>query len=231
MMRKKTAAGKRRAGPLDRNSVLAAALALVDRRGIDALSMRALGAELGVEAMSLYKHVPNKGAILDGLVAAALGEVDWTAGHELGWRGRIEHLALALRGVGHRHPDVFALLAKAPPLGAPHLAPMDVLLDALAEAGFERATAVSLLWTIVSYVLGAVASELAQSATPGSRKDKPAAASIETFPNVREAAALLASCDFEAEYLAGLRRILAGAETELRTRAPGRSTRRSRLKA
>ena len=54
--------------PLDRRTILEAAVRFVDSEGLDALSMRKLGAELGVEAMSLYNHVPNKGALLDGMV-------------------------------------------------------------------------------------------------------------------------------------------------------------------
>lgn len=58
--------------------MLAAALALVDREGITALSMRKLGAELGVEAMTLYYYVPNKDAVLDGLVNQVIARIQVT---------------------------------------------------------------------------------------------------------------------------------------------------------
>ena len=61
--------------PLSRERVLRAAVALADERGIEALTMRNLGQELGVEAMSLYNHVANKEAILDGVVELVIGEV------------------------------------------------------------------------------------------------------------------------------------------------------------
>src|SRR5918994_3229853 len=61
--------------PLDRRTILEAAVRFVDSEGLEALSMRKLGAELGVEAMSLYNHVPNKGALLDGMVEVLLGEL------------------------------------------------------------------------------------------------------------------------------------------------------------
>jgi AcrR family transcriptional regulator len=64
------ASDRGRYGRLSRERVLASALALVDREGLSALSMRRLGAELGVEAMALYRYAPNKDALLDGLVEA-----------------------------------------------------------------------------------------------------------------------------------------------------------------
>ena len=85
MARKPTAAKKRR-DPLSRERVLRAALEIADKEGIDALSMRRLGEDLGVKAMSLYKHVPNKDAVLDGMVDIVVGEItlpaiggDWRA--------------------------------------------------------------------------------------------------------------------------------------------------------
>ena len=54
--------------PLTRDSILSAALELVDTEGLDALTMRALGARLGVEAMSIYHHLPSKQAVIDGIV-------------------------------------------------------------------------------------------------------------------------------------------------------------------
>ncbi|MFL6057619.1 MAG: TetR family transcriptional regulator, partial [Rubrobacteraceae bacterium] len=59
--------------PLSRRRVLEEAVRFADREGLEALTMRKLGAELGVEAMSLYNHVPNKGALLDGMVEVLLG--------------------------------------------------------------------------------------------------------------------------------------------------------------
>ena len=61
--------------PLSRERVLRGALGLADERGLDALTMRSLGQELGVEAMSLYNHVDNKEAVLDGLVELVVGEI------------------------------------------------------------------------------------------------------------------------------------------------------------
>ena len=66
--------------PLSRDLVLETAISLVDHEGLGALSMRRLGQELGVEAMSLYHHVANKEALLDGMVDAVVGELNAEVG-------------------------------------------------------------------------------------------------------------------------------------------------------
>ena len=65
-----------RRAPLTKERVLRAAVELADQGGIEALSMRKLGQELGVEAMALYRHVRNKDDILDGAIDAVIGEVE-----------------------------------------------------------------------------------------------------------------------------------------------------------
>src|ERR687893_1436892 len=104
-------AGRR---PLSRRRVLEAAVRFADREGLGSLTMRRLGAELGVEAMSLYNHVPNKGALLDGMVEVLLGELDVPPEDE-GWERRIREAYRAFRRLAHEHPNVFPLLVVRPP--------------------------------------------------------------------------------------------------------------------
>lgn len=97
---------------LTRESVLQAALLLADRDGIEALTMRALAEQLGVEAMSIYYHLPNKDAILDGLVEVVFAEIE----HEVGgfapppatdaasWASALRERILGARRVLLRHP-------------------------------------------------------------------------------------------------------------------------------
>ena len=208
-------ARRTRSAPLNRERILAAALTLTDREGLGALSMRTLGAALGVEAMSLYKHVASKDVIVEGLVTHALDEMDWSVDPRSPWQDRVATQVRSLRELGLRHPDAFRVLAAGPALGTASLRPLEGLLGALADGGFARAHAVSVMWTIVSYVLGAVTGELAERKRAKKPKRKQAVAdSIESFPNVAAAAELLEGCDFEEELLAGLRRILAGADAE-----------------
>src|SRR5918992_4932917 len=96
--------GRARAeAPLSRDRILAAAVRLADREGIEALSMRKLAQQLGVDPMSLYNHVRDKEALLDGIVDVVVGEIELVA---LGadWRSSLRETILAARRTMLRHP-------------------------------------------------------------------------------------------------------------------------------
>src|SRR3954454_23063390 len=88
---------------LNRDLVLRAAVALADSGGIESLTMRRLGQDLGVEAMSLYKHVANKEALLDGMVDLVFAEIALPAG-DTDWRTAMRDRAVSARGALIRHP-------------------------------------------------------------------------------------------------------------------------------
>jgi AcrR family transcriptional regulator len=88
--------------PLTRERVFEAAVAYADEHGIEGLSMRKLGQELGVEAMSLYHHVKNKGEILDGMVDMVIAKVELTPGED-DWRSSLRTQILAARVSMKRH--------------------------------------------------------------------------------------------------------------------------------
>jgi AcrR family transcriptional regulator len=89
--------------PLSRDRVLRAAVQLADREGIEALSMRRLGQELGVEAMSLYNHVAKKEDVLDGIVDLIVGEIDAAPDGD-DWKAAARNRILSARKVMLRHP-------------------------------------------------------------------------------------------------------------------------------
>jgi AcrR family transcriptional regulator len=89
--------------PLSRERVLAAAVALADARGVEALSMRNLAQELGVVPMALYKHVASKDELLDGMVDLVVTEIDPPAGGT-DWRTAMRRRILSARGALLRHP-------------------------------------------------------------------------------------------------------------------------------
>ncbi|NUW45374.1 TetR/AcrR family transcriptional regulator [Nonomuraea rhodomycinica] len=89
--------------PLNRDRVLRAAVALADRAGIEALSMRSLAHELNVVPMALYKHVANKEQLLDGMVDVIVGEIDPPAG-DADWKSAIRRRILSARRALLRHP-------------------------------------------------------------------------------------------------------------------------------
>ncbi|WP_410618315.1 TetR/AcrR family transcriptional regulator [Amycolatopsis sp. cmx-8-4] len=128
---------------LNRGKVLDAALRLADEQGLAALSMRKVAAAVGVEAMSLYNHVSNKGDLLDGLTARVFEEVD-VPDPALPWESRVRLLADGLYASFARHPVVVRALAAqdANPRSAGALKVIDALLHALLDAGLsEEATA------------------------------------------------------------------------------------------
>jgi len=146
--------------PLSREQVLAAGLRLIDAHGFDALSMRRLGAELGVEAMALYNHVRDKDDLLDGIVELLWGEVEADTEQTADWRDGIRSLAWTLRAVVHRHSQAAPLLHSRNLMPLPILRVCDRQLQALRAGGFTQEAAAEALRTTVSFAIGLALSEV-----------------------------------------------------------------------
>lgn len=101
-----------RAG-LNRRRVLVAAVALADREGVEALTVRRLAEDLDVHPTSLYNHVPGKAAILDGVVDVLFTEIA-VAPEGTDWQDWVRGLARDLRGLARAHPGAFMVLARRP---------------------------------------------------------------------------------------------------------------------
>ncbi|MDC0769017.1 TetR/AcrR family transcriptional regulator [Streptomyces sp. HD] len=180
------ASDRGRYGRLSRERVLAAALELVDREGLSALSMRRLGAELGVEAMALYRYAEGKDSLLDGLVEALYLELEGRLSDGSGatapattsesadtgateapeWRAELQRTARALYDVCLAHPQAVPLLSTrmmAVPLARRPLAVLrdhERILGLLRQAGFDDARAASVFRAYTAWVLGYVSVEL-----------------------------------------------------------------------
>lgn len=140
--------------PLSRLRIAQAALAVIDRDGLEALSMRRLGAELGVEGMAVYRHFPNKAAVLAGVVEALLGELVIPPPSSVPWQAVFREVARAYRALLLRHPHAIPLLA-ALPLSDPAAAgAAGAVMAQLRAAGFDAQAALKTLATITSYVVG-----------------------------------------------------------------------------
>jgi AcrR family transcriptional regulator len=139
--------------PLTRERVLQAALAYADTHGIDSLSMRKLGEVLQVEAMSLYKHVANKDAILDGIVdlVAAEMEAPATGGD---WKAEMRKRAQSMHAVLMRHPWATMLIVSRVNVGPAMLRYVDATIGCLREAGFPVPLADHAWNALDSYVYG-----------------------------------------------------------------------------
>ena len=147
---------------LTRRLILERALALADAEGLRAVTMRRLGSELGVEAMSLYHHVPNKEALLDGLVELVLEEAR-VVPPRADWREHMTAHAHALRAAGHAHPRVMQLFATRA-VGSPAWAgAVEDTLAVLLAAGFAPQEAVHVYRLHATFVTGYVLWELRQA--------------------------------------------------------------------
>ena len=146
--------------PLSRERVLVAAVALADAKGIQALTMRRLATDLGVEAMSLYYHLPGKEALLDGLVDCVVGEIDAAIsrldaiGTDRDWRTRLRQRFLAAREVMLRHPWAPGLIGTRPTIPAGLYAYYDGIVGTLIDAGFSYRIAHRALHAFGSLPLG-----------------------------------------------------------------------------
>lgn len=193
--------------------MVAAALRLADRRGLGALSMRRLGAALGVEAMSLYKHVPHKAALLDLLVERVLAGVS-PAPPGASWEERLRHVSRELRRVACAHPHVFPLLATRIPATPTALAPLEALLAALADAGLDDDAALASFWTFVAWATGALLAETAALTGAGAASlALPATLDPVAFPAFARLGARVAKCDFATEYEGGLELLIDAVRT------------------
>src|SRR5262245_3400144 len=111
-------------------------MALADRAGLEAVTMRRLAEELGVEAMSLYHHVPNKDAILDGMVDIVFAEIELPR-MDLDWKTALRRRMTSMRDVLVRHPWALRILESRTSPGPATLAHHDAMLACLRAAGFS----------------------------------------------------------------------------------------------
>jgi AcrR family transcriptional regulator len=142
-----------RRAPLSRERVLRAAIALADAAGVEALSMRKLAKELGVEAMSLYNHVANKDDILDGIVDMVFGEIE-PPSTEVDWKAAMRQRAISTREALRRHPWAIGLMEARPKPGPANVQLHEAVLKCLREAGFSLPATVHAYSVQDSYIYG-----------------------------------------------------------------------------
>jgi AcrR family transcriptional regulator len=149
---------KRRAA-LTRERILRAAISLADRDGIESLSMRKLGQELGVEAMSLYNHVRNKVDMLDGMVDVVFSEIDLPA-DGIDWRTAMRQRAISARQALLRHPWAIGLMESRATPGPATLRHHDAVLGSLRRASFSVDMAAHAYSILDGYIYGFALTEL-----------------------------------------------------------------------
>ncbi len=149
---------------LDQRRILGAAVQFIDEKGLRELTMRRLGAYLGVEGMALYRYVPGREALLDGVVETVVdelfGDPDVHLEAHAGWVDYLQRLAHGLRRIALAHPEVFPLVATRPP-AAPWIRPplrslrwIESMLDVMTSAGFSDESAAAAYRAFSSFLLG-----------------------------------------------------------------------------
>ena len=142
--------------PLTRERVLDAAFAIADADGIEALSMRKLGQALGVEAMSLYNYVANKGELVAAMVDRVVGEFD-LPDDEPRWDEAIRRCAISAHDLLLEHPWACSLAlipSDTRVVRGPRIRYMEWLLRRLREARFSAEMAYSAYHTLDSHIFG-----------------------------------------------------------------------------
>ena len=144
---------------LNRTRVIEGAIRVADAGGVEAVTMRRVAQELGIEAMSLYHHVPNKDAILDGVVDAVFEAIDLPDSECADWRDAIRGRAFSARTVLSQHRWALGLLDSRRSPGSATLRHLDAVLGVLRKAGFTLPMAAHGASLIDSYIGGYVLQE------------------------------------------------------------------------
>jgi len=137
---------------LTRTAVVEAATAAIDEDGLDRLSMRAVAARLDVEAMSLYRHVANKGAMLDAVYDGLLGQLEVPSG--LAWDEAVSKVACAFRDLMFAHPRCVPLLASRAGTTPAALKLVTDGVQLLEDSGFSEDDAIVAFQTVFTFCVG-----------------------------------------------------------------------------
>ena len=198
---------------LSRERIAAAAMALVDRDGLEALSTRRLGEELGCEAMSIYHHFPNKAHLMDALIDLMLAEARLELLPDRGWLERLRRAAHGFRAMALKHPKFFPYFAVHRLNTHSGVAFIDGIIGILRQAGFSDRDAATHFRTIGYYLTGAALDETAGYAKGPSAAEPVSNETIAAnFKNLAAAAPFFQPAHFQATFETGLEMLLAGIE-------------------
>jgi AcrR family transcriptional regulator len=201
--------------------VLGAAIVLADSGGIESLTMRRLGQELGVEAMSLYNHVASKDDILDGIVDLVFGEIALPS--EPGdWKTAMRHRAISARDALLRHTWASNLMQSRTRPGPATLRHHDSVIGCLRESGFTVEMAAHAFSVMDSYIYGFAQQQQNLTFTTAQEANVVAENILDSFPGgeyphlaeLITEHAMKPGYDYAAEFEFGLGLILDGLESQ-----------------
>ena len=214
-----------RDGKITRDLVLATALEIIDRDGADGLSMRRLARALDRDPMILYRHAPNKAALLDGVAETVLAQLKVDPA-DTDWAGQLRAVARDYRALALAHPHVVPLLVTRP-LATPlalrppgTLRPLEDVLALLTRAGFSGPDALHIYRALFGFLHGHVLNELQELVDNPDETDDLLRLGLHRlpigeFPLLRSLASVLAVYDGAAELERGLDILLTGLASTL----------------
>jgi AcrR family transcriptional regulator len=199
--------------------VLQAAITLADRGGIEALTMRRLGQELGVEAMAVYYHVANKDEVLDGIIDIVFGEIELpVAGTD--WKSAMRQRGISLRDALGRHRWAIGMMESRANPGPANLRHHDAVIGNLRAAGFDMAGVAHAYSLLDGYIYGFALTKMNLPFDSSDEVDAVAETMLEPFPRTEypnlvafiAEHIMLPGYDFGDEFEYGLDLILEGIE-------------------
>jgi AcrR family transcriptional regulator len=212
-------------GKITRDVILAAALDIIDRDGASGLSMRRLARSLDRDPMILYRHAPNKAALLDGVAETVLAQLTVNSA-DPDWAAQLRAVARGYRTLALAHPNVVPLLVTRPlstPLGLRPpgtLRPLEDILTLLTRAGYSGPDALHIYRALFGFLHGHVLNELQELVEKPDETDDLLRLGlhrlpITEFPQLRSLATALATYNGAAELESGLDILLTGLTTTL----------------
>jgi AcrR family transcriptional regulator len=220
--------GRKKGVKLTREAILAEAMRMVDEEGLSGLSVRKLGARLGVQGMALYYHFTSKTAIIDALVAWVMHGVDLAAG-TIAWDDRLRSIHESQRRVWLGHPNLLPAIISRP-FNTPAAAKVtDVVLAILLDEGFDDKEALHACQTLRAYVLGYTITEtvgLLGDAPSWDNRDRMSLPDYleNGLTHLLQVAPAAESIDHDEEFSAGLGAVIDGLRSRLAARPVATST-------
>lgn len=204
---------------LSKQRVVAEAVRLADREGVDGLSMRRLAGELGAGAMSLYHYVASKEELLDAMIDSVFEEMELPP-ESTDWQSAIRHRAVSARQVLARHPWAIGRMESRTSPGLANRRHHEAVTACLRKAGFPVVMATHANWLLDSYVYGFALQEASLPFdTAGMFADMAEGVYLpqlppDEFPYLNESAAALVAAGYDPaeEFLFGLDLVLAALE-------------------
>ena len=200
---------------LSRERIITTAVELIEREGVDGVSMRRIAAQLGSGVMSLYNHVPSKAALLDGVAERVMSGIDFTTGPDASWEDQVRAQARAFWQMARAYPRCTMVVVSRPATSATALRPMEYALATLRRAGFGGEDAVRVVRAFVGYIVGSLVREV--GVAPGLvpqrplghdqavlEADRPIGLNPAEFPQVTGLTAELMHRDHDADFEFGL---------------------------